>query len=67
MAAAGGDGLLRWLLGGLLAGAILLGLVVAVREIAGHGSRNGAPAFSAAPAYAPGAWPRSPSSTTRSG
>ena len=64
MAAPGGDGLLRWLLGGLLAGAILLALVVAVREIAGHGSKNGAPPASS---YASRAWPGSSSSTTRSG
>lgn len=41
-AVASGDGLVRWLLGGLLAGGVVLGVVVAVRELAGDDGNGGA-------------------------
>lgn len=46
----GGDGLLKWLVGGLVAGAIVLGLMVGAYEIGyQHGKDNAAPAKTTAP------------------
>src|SRR5579883_1602045 len=57
------DGLWRWLLGGLLAGGIVLGLLIAAYAIGYHrGERHGAAPAQAAPAApaAPAAKPAAP-------
>ena len=54
---AGSDGLWRWLLGGLAAGAAILGLLIAAYAVGYHRGKGHRPVAAAAPTTAPAATP----------